>query len=236
MTDDADPDAEPRRSGLTQKYTHIWDSFEDLPPALCRKIVDKYRNLLRGAVRQFPRSLLRVGMLGEDDLEQLATIILLQSWRLFRPEMGGSFQGWALYRIRQRFSKIQRDLRLLAEHEAHLSVMLSSEVSYEIDVADFLRTRKLERAIEALPSRKRFVMESLRRGRPAEVIAEDLGISRQRVDQLRKSAMDTLREVLRHEVAEAGVDADDEVEDDEDGADQGPTSTLSACRDMPYAS
>lgn len=87
---------------------------------------------------------------------------------------------------------------------AHLAV----EPEFEEALDEQRELARLDAALEALPARHRFILQGLREGRTSEAIAADLGLSRQRVDQIRVDAMRGLRVQL-------GLDDEDE-EDDED--------------------
>jgi DNA-directed RNA polymerase sigma subunit (sigma70/sigma32) len=85
---------------------------------------------------------------------------------------------------------------------------LTVEPDLEEALDDHRELARLDAALEALPARHRFILQGLREGRTSEAIAADLGLSRQRVDQIRVDAMRGLRVQL-------GLDDEDE-EDDED--------------------
>lgn len=74
------------------------------------------------------------------------------------------------------------------------------------------QVRLFEMALEDLTPRLRFVLEGVRAGRTTAEIAVDLGVNRQRVDQLREEA---IREV-RRTIARWRAEADEEELEDED--------------------
>lgn len=154
---------------------------------------------------------------------------------------GGSFQGWATFLFRQAFAKISRALStgreipidleraaqaagssagdstrvafsgLVLGTDAWVRENLAEEPEYDEAVRYRQQLELYERALARLTPRHRFVLEGLRQGRTTAQIAEDLGVIRQRVDQLHKIALAEVQTEVRRLMA-----ADQELEEDEE--------------------
>ncbi len=98
---------------------------------------------------------------------------------------------------------------------------LTVEPELEEALDDRRELARLDAAREALPARHRFIRQGLREGRTSEAIAADLGLSRQRVDQIRVDAMRGLRVQL-------GLDDEDEEDDEDPGPARSPRRRLAA--------
>lgn len=204
----------------SQKLLHLTrGDLAQIPEARCKEILTQYDPLVRGFVRRFPRALFGPRFDAED-LYSLSRVLLLQFWLLYDPardEGRGSFQGWASFLFRQVLAKISRDLQnnpelpILTEvseerreprglvvgslrgwMETHLTVDFDPEAAMD----EQLELALLERAMDELPGRQRFILQGVREGRTTAQIAEDLAITRQRVDQIRVDAMANLRRII----------------------------------------
>lgn len=167
-----------------------------------------------------------------------------------RSEGGGSFQGWATFLFRQALAKIAKDLSSCREFptllvmtgervfddstqgssgrgvnpttQAWITEQLTLDRSEDVDDAidETFEIALFERALEELPPRQRFILDGLRQGRSTAQVAADLGISRQRVDQIRGPAMVALCRILRELRGEEDeirpFDVEPEVDDDAD--------------------
>lgn len=223
----------PKVTGVAQRYMHLWrEGFGHgrVSEREAREVLAQHRHLIIGAVRKFPRALLERGLLGEDDMIQLASVVLIQSWANFNAETG-SFRGWALFCIRRRFARIREDIERLIEHEVeerhadaqHRSGGIQAQQDsnlvcempatgwdalderpedFEEALAERQRLELLETMIERLPRRQGFILRGLRDGRQLEDVAADLGITRQRADQIRKVAIDSVRAMLAAHIAD----------------------------------
>lgn len=220
---DDEEEEEAQAGTRSQKLLHLTRmDLGQIPARQAREILTQYDPLVRGFVRRFPRALLGPRF-DADDLYSLSQALLLQFWLLYDPardEGRGSFRGWASFLFRQVLAKIGRDLgtgliefsmsfdgeltttrfplggmiegRIDAWVIAHLSV--EEDIEAQMDVG--LEMRLLDRALEELPARQRFILQGIREGRSTAQIAADLAITRQRVDQIRIDAMTNLRRVI----------------------------------------
>jgi RNA polymerase sigma factor (sigma-70 family) len=166
----------------------------------------------------------------------------------------GSFRGWATFLFRQALTKVSkdlynnpevlfgtmsRDMEAETQHDMKkvggfivgsvvgwVSLHLTEEFDPEDAVDNRLEVALFERALEAIRPRDRFILQGLREGRSTEAIGRDLGISRQRVDQLVRGAMDA----IKREIAELQGEEDDFVETPEDTAEPEPEELRSLSR------
>jgi RNA polymerase sigma factor (sigma-70 family) len=202
------------------------DDLGQVPPAKARELLTKYEPLIQGFVRRFPARLLGAQFDEEDlrSLGQVMLLQMwllydpeqgsFHGWAtfLFRQSFG------KILRDLQANREITTDLLvapgspahgegrslgliglvgyIVGNHDAWLRDNTATELELDEELDARREVEQLERALEQMTPRHRFVLQGIREGRTTEQIALDLGVSRQRVDQIREVAM----EALRHEI------------------------------------
>ena len=126
---------------------------------------------------------------------------LVRACQKFQPELGYKFSTFAFHCIRNemRGGHVQR----YRQNRAYLTDLpdfdrMSAEPSRQHLTADHLQV--LQQAVAALPDRTRQIVELRLRGVTFKGIGQQLGISKQRVQQIvEREALPQLRQLLRSE-------------------------------------
>lgn len=227
--------------GRHRLYPFIKADLSKIPAREAREVLTKYAPLVRGFVRRFPRTHFGAQFDAEDlDALGRTLLLQFWAIYDAEKAPGGSFQGWATFLFRQVAIKITRALTytrdvscdfeallvtrkqdqkwgttlppgLVLGVDAWIREHLAEEPEYDEAVRYRQQVELYERALERITPRHRFVLEGLRQGRTTAQIAEDLGVIRQRVDQLHKIALAE----IRTEIARLSG-ADEELEDEDE--------------------
>lgn len=127
-----------------------------------------------------------------DDLVQAGRCGAASAWRSWDPKGAATFKTWAHLPIHW---AIWQAAKREADHRDRIRYCETVEhESPEDEHVDLFALARLKQAFDALPSRFRFVVSALYyEGRTYGAVASDLGVTRQRIQQLEREALKHMR-------------------------------------------
>jgi RNA polymerase sigma factor (sigma-70 family) len=153
-------------------------------------LVLEHRRLPAWVYRKLRRRWWPVARLGYDDATQAGFLALIRAAELWQPQRG-RFTTYAVTSIRRRMLQEAAKPRLRCERLPDGEGLPGRPAAEPLSANECRRVRA---AVAALPPHLRAVVEGwVTEGRPSRAAGRALGVSRQRVHQLRREALADLR-------------------------------------------
>lgn len=164
-----------------------------------RQIIQKYQRLLIGLSRKAARQVQHLSSHDFDDFHAIGMRACLDAVRSFKPDGGCTAEAaWVALIVRRALRKEVEEARSRGFREAKdVPIFLSADELHAPDPVDHERSRWLSDHMSILTEPERQVVCAYLEGQTGETIGGILGVSKQRIDQIKDKAIEKLQRSAR---------------------------------------
>lgn len=202
-----------------RKWSHFRsEDMSGVDDATARSLIRQHGRLVRYLARRYAPPSHTLAPSDIDDLRATGAVVLIQAWVRFDPDRGMQFSSWAAVQIHRAFAAMRREAvhgssrvtgedpppRMVAFDVPHplagdealpLSERIAAPPQGELDD----RLRWVVARLRVLTPREQHVLLLAMKDTSLVEIGRHLGVTRQRVEQILRSATDRLAWLAWHE-------------------------------------
>jgi RNA polymerase sigma factor (sigma-70 family) len=164
-----------------------------------RQIIQKYQRLLIGLARKAARQVQHLSSHDFDDFYTIGMRACIDAVQSFKPDGGCSAEAsFVAIVVRRALRKEVAEARSRGFREAKdVPIFLSADELHAPDPADREKSRWLANHMSILTEAERRVVSAYLQGETGESIGATLGVSKQRIDQIKDKAIEKLQRSAR---------------------------------------